>query len=282
MLACLNSGNSYGQESALRIITYNIYQGMRLDTTENKARFTEWVREQDPDVLALQEVKSVTQSELEDLARKYHHPYAVILKEGGSPVALTSKYPIVSVQRVAGNMHHGFILAKVRGFSIMVVHLSPFTFWKRREETDLILATVRSQSLGKKLVLLGDFNAVSPADSVYYKDGKLAVQKAEDGKKYDYHENLVNGQLDYEVIERVLNEGFSDVIETYRPKYDHTYPTGYGLKKYPYKEMQRIDYIFVSDSLIDHVTNAEIIKDSFTDFYSDHYPIMMELDLPDD
>lgn len=274
-------GSAYGQRASLKIITYNIYQGMRLDTTENKAKFTAWVRKQDPDILALQEAKSFSQSELENLAEEYGHPYAVLLKEAGTPVALTAKYPIVNVRRIIDNMHHGFLMAEIHGLSVLVTHLSPFTFWERRKEADLILATILSQPPDKDWVLLGDFNAISPADAAYYKDGKLAAQKAEDEKRYDYHENLVNGQLDYKVIEKIMDAGFTDVIETHRAGYDYTYPTSYGHKKKPYKAMQRIDYIFVSDMLADQIIKAAIIKDDFTDLYSDHYPVMAELDLQD-
>ena len=52
----------------LKIICYNILYGMRRDTTQGKRLFAEWVRQQNPDILALQEVNDFTQFTLETLA----------------------------------------------------------------------------------------------------------------------------------------------------------------------------------------------------------------------
>ena len=61
----------------LKIICYNILYGMRRDTTQGKRLFAEWVRQQNPDILALQEVNDFTQFTLETLAAEYGHDYAV-------------------------------------------------------------------------------------------------------------------------------------------------------------------------------------------------------------
>ena len=55
----------------LKIICYNILYGMRRDTTQGKRLFAEWVRQQNPDILALQEVNDFTQFTLETLAAEY-------------------------------------------------------------------------------------------------------------------------------------------------------------------------------------------------------------------
>ena len=84
-------------KQAMKIISYNIEYGMRADTTAGKTIFSTWMRNQDPDIVCLQEANKFTQKSLEALAASYGHPYAVLQKEKGFPTAITSKYPIVTL-----------------------------------------------------------------------------------------------------------------------------------------------------------------------------------------
>ena len=77
---------NFAQNSRLRFITYNMLEGMKLDTSADKPNFVNWLKQMDPDVLALQEVTGFTQASLEKLAQSYGHPFAVLLVEG-------EKYP---------------------------------------------------------------------------------------------------------------------------------------------------------------------------------------------
>ena len=72
-------------EKPLKIIAYNILEGMKNDTTAGKQEFAAWVRTQDPDILALQETNGFTQESLQALAESYGHPYAILCKEPGYP-----------------------------------------------------------------------------------------------------------------------------------------------------------------------------------------------------
>jgi len=96
---------TYCQEKNFRIITWNVYEGMKLDTTQNKTAFAQWIKEKDPDVMAFQEMNRFTQTSLAEFARSYGHGYSLLLKETGFPVALTSKYPISKTEKVIDNMH---------------------------------------------------------------------------------------------------------------------------------------------------------------------------------
>ena len=70
------------------------------------ARFTAWVKEQSPDVLALNELCGFTEAKLKELAAGYGHPYAAIVKENGYPVGLTSKTPIQVIDRKIDGYGH--------------------------------------------------------------------------------------------------------------------------------------------------------------------------------
>lgn len=249
---------------------------MTLDTTANKDLFVEWVKQQNPDILALQEVNKFTQLTLETMARRYNHPYAVLLKEKGFPVALTSKYPIVNVQKVLDNMHHGFIRADIAGFNVLVVHLSPHKYWKRHEEIEVILQTATTQANQHKTIIMGDFNAISIADGDFYANGKILEKYVDMGKRYAYHDNLIDGKLDFGVHEKIVNQGYIDIFKLKHPTYDFTRPT---LKTADEgrNASSRIDFIYVSKKMKSKVLESAIIKDAFTNYYSDHYPVMMVL-----
>lgn len=269
-------GLNLSAQNEFKIISYNIFEGMTLDTTANKTLFVDWVKEQDPDVLALQEVNKFTQTTLETMARRYNHPYAVLLKEKGFPVALTSKHPIINVQKVLESMHHGFIRAEIAGYNIIVVHLSPHKYWKRQEEIEVILQTVATQGNKNKTIILGDFNSVSELDVDFYANGKIRQKYIDMGKQYAHHDNLVNGELDYVVHNKILRAGFVDAYKLKNNQYDFTVPTE-KTSNGGQNASSRIDYIYVSKKLKLKMVESQIIKDAFTDFYSDHYPVMMSL-----
>ena len=267
---------AHGQPKIFRIISYNVYEGMSKDTAANKTAFTKWIKEKDPDVIAFQEMNKFTQPRLEEFARSYGHAYAVLLKENGFPVAITSKYPIVNTEKVIDNMHHGFIKATIKGITFFVVHLSPSKYWKRQEEIDLVLSTASSGNK-TKAIILGDFNAQSPQDSFFYKDGKMAGVQKLLHSKYPVYDNLKNGNLDYNVIRTVLSNGFTDPLfdsKKLNISFDAAIQGDPDLKD----NVTRIDYILLGSHFKGKTKKAFIIRDEFALKMSDHYPVIVELD----
>lgn len=269
----LGIGNASAQK--LKVLSYNVLVGMQTDTTREKKAFVEWIKKQDPDILAFQEMNKFTQQSLEAMARKYGHTYAVLLREQGYPVALTSKAPIVNVRKVIDNMHHGFIVAETMNYNILVLHLSPHKYWKRREEMDVILQTIAAQPSQKKWIVMGDFNSLSPLDKENYTDGKLLECYQAAAKKHSFHENLVDGKLDYAVQQKVLDFGLVDAVKEYEKKYISSTPTNY--EKPVGSATNRIDYIYVSKDLKSKIRRAIILKDDFTRVRSDHFPVLLEI-----
>ena len=271
---------SQAQMKELKIISYNIYVGMKTDTTANKHVFSEWFRKQDADVVGLQEVTGFTQSSLEEWARSYGHRYAVLLIEGEKyPVAFTSKYPITGVQKVTDNMDRGFIQATIGGQTFIVLHLSPFDYRTRRTEVDLLLAHVKNQPQITDWVLMGDFNSFSSVDSLAYRDGRLKENLRKYEAKYPPYKKLIENKIDYQIIDEVLAAGFSDALKIHHPEFVKTVHPKRFEPKQGRDVPTRIDYIFVSKKLFSRVTKAEVIVDHFTDNHSDHYPMMMKLKL---
>lgn len=210
----------------LRILTYNVCEGLKMDTTAGKERFVAWMRDLDPDIAALEEMNGFTQARLEKLAAAYGHPYAVLLKDTGYPVALTSKYPIVA-ERVLDNMHHGFLIACTGGYNIVVAHLSPFSWRKRLQEVATVRAWIAASGERKRWIVLGDLNSYSPLDSEGYADGRLLElnRRGEDPRMHGKRQNLVDGTLDFVTQQTLLDAGFRDAFRLVHAAYASSYPS---------------------------------------------------------
>ncbi|MBZ4189884.1 endonuclease/exonuclease/phosphatase family protein [Niabella sp. 3A5MI-3] len=263
----------------MRFITYNILQGMKRDSAAGKPAFVEWVKKMDPDVLALQEVTGFTQAGLEAMAAAYGHPYAVLLTEGEKyPVAITSKYPITGVRKVYDNMDRGFIISEIAGYHTVVVHLTPFDYRKRQQEIRLLIAEIKSATYSGNWVLMGDFNTVSPQDSMAYRDGRLAAAYRRYEQQYAPILKLNDGKIDYSVIQQVLDNGFCDVLKIKNASFTKTVHPKAFEPKTGVDIPSRIDFIFVDTALRKQVRTARVITDAFTDQYSDHYPVFLDLE----
>ncbi len=287
--------SAFAQQKTLKILSYNVYWGMKQDSSENKAKFAEWIRNQDADVVALQEMNGFTATDpdfipagteyknnLAKLARSYGHPYCFIVREPAAdgsvsfPVAITSKYPIVNVRRVLENTVHGFLEAEIEGFHFLVTHLHPFSSERRGTEIGQILATIASRPAAQKWLLMGDLNSVSPLDKEAYADNKLRDFIREDRKKRAHNQNLgKDDELDFSIQQKVLDAGFVDALKVFHPQFVATAPTKmfYDQSHYPV----RYDYLYVSRNMKDQLVSCEVIKDEFTDVYSDHYPILLKI-----
>lgn len=268
----IDPGESVNTET-LRLISYNILEGMKLDKDYNYDNFVDWVKKYDPDILALQEANKFTQASLEALAARYGHPYVVTnVKIGDNyPVALTSKYPVTERRKITKDVSHGAIFANIKGVNIVVLHLWPQGYWhvanpsdglgteyRKQEITIYLDSTIRKYPTEKKWLMMGDYNASSPVDSVDLANGKTA---------------------DYQVHRLVMKAGYSDVLRTYRSDFQRSAPTLYGDPtgwSRPDYNGGRIDFVYGTPAMLTNVTFAKMIYDDFTHNKSDHYPVMVE------
>jgi endonuclease/exonuclease/phosphatase family metal-dependent hydrolase len=231
-----------------RVLTYNVLTGFQKDP-EQADRFVEWVKGQDADVIAFQELSTFTQDSLERLARRYGHPYAVLNKGNGSPTGITSKYPFTHIEKISGTMHHGCIYVQTGGIHLFATHLNPFSYEKCVEEMKGILMMAAAIPSKEKILITGDLNSFSPQDSTSYPQ-----------------------QRRYGVVQSLLDSGFTDAYRQIHHRFEHSFPT----KAYNHKVKSptRIDYVFVNKTAAKNLTGANIIKDLITDSLSDHYPLL--------
>lgn len=252
-------------QGTMKIISYNVLDGMSKDTTFDKSEFATWMESQNPDIVGFQELNDFTQEKLEALAAKYNHPYAILMNRHTYKVGITSKYPIVNVQIVTENMSHGFILAQINGYHVVVAHLNPHNYMIRRKEIKIILSTIEAsrQNPKEKWILMGDLNSFSPLDKSFFDVDDTRRQKDINSEKiHPYVHNLINGvSIDYEVQQAILTDEF---IDTY-----------YAIKEN--KPKGRIDFIYVSKSLKNNIESSQFIYDNFTKTHSDHHPMSLLL-----
>ncbi|SJZ48971.1 exodeoxyribonuclease-3 [Chitinophaga eiseniae] len=267
---CLYIADAQAQ-APLRVLSYNILEGMVTDTTKGKEVFVQWVKQFNPDMVALQECNKFTQKTLEELAATWGHPYAVIVKENGYPTGLTSRYPITNIQKVTENMTHGFIMANVLDYNIVVLHLNPHKFRKRREEIANILANIAQKKDKHGWVLMGDFNSNTPLDMARLDTNRIKAAHLNAVKKNPKIENLEDGSIDFKVQQHLLDAGFVDALYAY----DRAERATGG--KDTIRSKSRIDYIYLSKDLAKKVKTCHFIYDDFTAKYSDHRPVYMEL-----
>lgn len=272
-LLCFTICSAGFGQNKLTYLSYNILEGLKSDSTL-KSEFVGWVKGINPDVVAFQETNKFTQRSLEQFAAEYDHPYAILSKEPGYPVALTSRYPIVNVQKVLDNMWHGYIYANILDYHVFVLHLSPFNQEKRNREIAQIIAHARLLPADAKIILSGDFNAVSAVDKAQNTDAMLESMKARE-VELAHIRNLKDGKIDYGVIDQMAEAGFVDAFYHLNKKFKHSIPTPRYGSSSPFK--RRIDFVFTSGNLRDKIVSADVIHDKYTDYLSDHYPVVMIL-----
>jgi endonuclease/exonuclease/phosphatase family metal-dependent hydrolase len=271
-------GINSNAKNNLKIITYNIWNGFDWGKNlEKQTKFVNWVKEQCPDVLAMQELCAFTEEKLQKLAKQWGHNYVAIAKEGGYPVGISSKYPIVVKEKIIKGMHHGALHCKIKEIDFFVIHFSPFDCVKRLQEVRIVESKMKALD---KFVMLGDFNSLSPFDySVHKKNGTINNYGNPMTNK-----NLVHGNLDYSAISRVLSIPMYDAcVKSWNPISGGTCPTvacfegKYHKQSEILERQERIDFVFLSKSLYPKLRKARIIHSDFTNYLSDHYPVEVEL-----
>lgn len=278
-----NSGekdiNQKSDNLNLKIISHNVWYGFT-KVPERKKTWIAWMNGQQPDIVSLQELNEYTNQKLAEDAKSYGHAYSALLKEDGFPTGITSRYPIEDIYRIQEGFHHGLLRVKIQGIYFYVIHLHPANWEFRKQEIDQILKDVERLPPNSGVILAGDFNNLSPLDSVFYAHGRLEPFFNEMDKKYK-DVNLNQGKLDYSVIQEVMDFGFTDLDASMRDSsfaFTGSFPTLIE-KEGEHGDQRRLDYIFASENLVNKVTKANIISTDTAMILSDHLPVVMELHL---
>ena len=263
----------------IRVMSYNILNGFDWGKdTEREDRLVEWVKQQDPEILGLQELCSFTQERLEKLAARYGHPYAIIVKQNGYPVGITSKKPITFKAKLVGEIGHGLLHVQTYGFDFLVTHLNPSNTAKRNVEAGKIVEYIKANHLDN-CILMGDMNSHSPIDADYMEANATRLIAKYGGSQST---NLLDGWFDYSVISHFLSVPLIDICQKYvTPDKRTTFPTPILADQSRHPEVrkltnERLDFIFATPALASKAVDAFIFNEGPTEYLSDHYPIAVD------
>ena len=255
----------------IEVINWNTYH--LFDHRAKLEEATTWIVEEGPDLVALQEVLHCDEARLGELALAWGHEHAVMHKETGYPVALTSSAPIEVLERRVEGFHHGFLHARTHGLDVFVVH-----FWPTRPAEAVTIATMAEALVkkGRPVMVLGDFN------------GKIRVDESsllEHGFGEEKDGEVV---FDYRITDAFLDRGFVELVSEHSPDDLYTFGSPALIPKWAKtmdeveERRRRIDFVFASPDLAQGCRSAEVdVNDERVGLYSDHYPILCTLELPD-
>ena len=263
----------------IRVMSYNIFNGFDwCKDYERENRFVEWIKEQDPEILGLQELCGFTQEKLEKLARRWGHPYVMIVKEEGYPVGITSKKPIEVKAKMVGEIGHGLLHVSTYGFDVLVTHLNPSNAAKRNTEAEKIVDYIKKNDL-RNCILMGDMNSHSPMDADYMEANSINLRSNYGGKN---SLNLADGDFDYSVISHFLSVPLIDICRKYvSPDKRTTFPTPILMNQSRHADVrkrtnERLDYLFLSPSVANLAVDAFIFNEGTPEYLSDHFPIAVD------
>ena len=281
LLPVTSNGQPAGKEK-LRVISYNIWNGFEHDASR-RANFINWIKGQQPDILAMTELVGFTEKDLGQLASEYGHKYYAIVKEEGYPVGITSNEPITVVKKQMEGFWHGMLHVKTHGLDMIVTHLSPHDWKFRLKEAQMLTSYIQDNQL-ENCMVMGDFNAYSPFDADWV---ETHAQLIENMQKWDAEQetyrNMRDGRFDYSVLSKFLSIGLTDICRLYVPADKRTtFPAAflYGWQHGDTRLHgigERLDYILVSPSLVSRCLDARIHNGIDTEGISDHYPVSVDL-----
>jgi len=261
-------------QNTFKVLTYNVWEGFKGADSAKVAGFKDWIKTLSPDIIALQEMNKYTPVSLKKLADEMGYSYSVIHKENGFPIALISRFPIQNIKKVTTGMTHGFLYGKIKDYHVFVAHLDPKSYQQRQIDVRRLLLSVDSVPASEKVMIMGDFNNMSPQDADdYNNDSKMSLVRSSERNHPETHVLNESGDIDYSAIKSVIDHGFTDSWKLLNSKYEISAPT----KVRTHKNYTRIDYIWVNKTLKTSCLKATIIKDDFTDYLSDHYPMYLIL-----
>ena len=259
------------EPETLKLISFNVWNGFQVQP-ERKADWFRWVKQQEPQLVALQELQTYTADRLAEEAQQWGHAHTVLLKETGFPTGLSSSAPITEVRRAVEGFHHGLLRCQTHGLTVFVVHLHPSNWEIRHREVGLLLEEIKSLPPEARVVLIGDFNTFSPVDKAAYEQSPDLIPFFQRLDQRESGKNLREGQLDYTHMERFSQAGLIDLVAALRTEFAGTFPAGQRADE-DVGPSRRLDYLLVSPNLREACVQAEVVADQETNMLSDHYPL---------
>lgn len=252
----------------MKIISYNV-NGIR--AALNKS-FAEWLKEENPDVLCLQELKALPE-QVPDFYTElgYDMYWETAEKKGYSGVAILCKMKPKAIVNGCGNPTYDqegrVIRADFENFSVMCVYMPSGTSGDIRqgfkyEWLDFFFDYAQKiKSEKEHLIICGDYNIAH--------------------KEIDIHNPVSNknssGFLPEERawLSKYVESGFVDTFREFNQN-PHEYSWwSYRANARANNKGWRIDYLMASEMMKDRLKHADILQEVK---HSDHCPILLEIE----
>ncbi len=255
----------------MKLYSWNV-NGIR---AAQKKGFLEWLHEEKPDALTVQETKAHPE-QLDDKLRQpegYHSWWASAERKGYSGVGLFSKTEPQDIQFGLGidkfDSEGRTIVADYGAFTLMSTYLpngkaSAERLRYKMDYKEAFLNYANSlRAAGKSVVFCGDINTAH---------NEIDLTHPKPNSKYS---GFLREERDW--MDRVVEQGYIDSYRHLNPEKAGAY-SWWSLRSGARQKNVgwRIDYFFISPDLLDKLVTAEIHADVMG---SDHCPISLTLDL---
>ncbi len=251
----------------MKLISWNV-NGIRAAMGKG---FLDFVREESPDILCIQETK-MQEGQAEVPLEGYHQYWCSAEKKGYSGTAVFTKEEPVSVSRGIGvdvHDHEGRVLTlEYDGFYLVNVYVPNSQNELKRldyrmEWEDAFRAYLKELEKTRPVITCGDFN-------VAHREIDLKNPKT----------NRTNaGFTDEEraKMTELQDAGFIDTWRYFYPDLEGVYSWwSYRFNARKNNAGWRIDYFLVSEALRDSLKDAQILTDVYG---SDHCPVTLEIEI---
>ena len=252
-------------------MTWNIKTGGFDRHGDRLAAITAVIRREQPDVLALQELRDFGRDEgrrmrlLADAVGMEPH---LARSAFGQPVAVLVRPPLRITARsaVTWRLHHAAAVATVGPLTVVSAHLNPFAPYRRYREA-LWLAARHHPARGQ-VIVAGDLNGLAPGVD---HTATLAAQPMLFRRRH----LTADGGADTRAVGAFLDAGFADLWPAGDPGL--TVPTTRGGGR-EFSRM-RLDYVLASPAVAEAAHDMRVVRGDETEYASDHYPLRVDLDL---
>lgn len=301
--------NTYlSAQENLKLLYWNIQNGMWTGQNDNYDAFVKWVKQQSPDVCVWCEAQSIylsgTAKEMpenerylvknwSELAQRYGHKYwAISGYRDNYPQVVTSKYPIKTIKQILGNDKDSIVVHGAGWFQIekkgKTINIVSLHTWPLKQG---YMATNKKESIANRegdkyrrmeieyickntVGILHEPEAKSNSQ-LWMMMGDFNSTSRRDNWHYKYSDS------DSRFLVHDFILGYTDYVDVIAQLHPAQFipSTGNG---------RRIDFIYCTPTLFKMVKTAEIISDGYTtpvrepnklsNFWipSDHKPIIVE------
>ena len=266
----------------MKLMTYNILNGGQDNYNYDRLdKIISAIKSYNPDVLAVQEAMYFQQNKMKVFFRLENElNMRGFLAEAntGQHVALfVSKKAIVEECEIDTiHFHHAMIKIKVRlenerSMTIISTHLCPYGGENRLKE---VLYLTNNSRTNDYAIVMGDLNSVSK------EEGNVdAILDLPSHYQFRHFFPASKTKVDTRVIETLELSGMIDLHKYFKKKdVDHSAPTKNEMHGKEFSKM-RVDYIFGTPLVAKALLSCETLKNEITDYASDHYPIVSELNI---